>query len=108
MQRCLMSAAAAVLALTVGGTAMASERESGRRTFEYERVSFHESFHGHRFEHGYYFHSRDHYRFHHKYFNHHYGTYCYYDEYTRCEYYFCEPDSCYYPMSYCPYGRFSW
>jgi hypothetical protein len=108
MQRFLTSAAVVALTLTVGGTAMASEREGGRRTFEHERMSFRESFGGHRFEHGYFFRGRDSYRFHHRYFSERYGAYCYYDEYTRCEYYFCVPDDCYYPISYCPYGRYSW
>jgi hypothetical protein len=107
MHRFLTSAAVVALVLTVGGTAMASEREA-RRTFEHERMSFRESFGGNRFEHGFFFRGRDSYRFHHKYFSERYGTYCFYDEYTRCDYYFCVPDDCYYPMTYCPYGRYSW
>jgi hypothetical protein len=37
-----------------------------------------------------------------------YGCTLYYDEDEDCYYYWCQPDNCYYPVSYCPYGRYSW
>lgn len=35
------------------------------------------------------------------------GCYCYYCPCTCCYYYWCGPDSCYYPISYCPYGTYT-
>ena len=37
-----------------------------------------------------------------------YGCYCFYDPCCSSYYYWCSPDSCYYPISYCPHGRYSW
>jgi hypothetical protein len=47
--------------------------------------------------------------------NHHWHTHRYYADYG-CElyndgdewYYWCQPDDCYYPVSYCPYGKYNW
>lgn len=37
-----------------------------------------------------------------------YGCKIFYDPCCCCEYYFCVPDCCYYPITYCPYGCYSW
>jgi len=37
-----------------------------------------------------------------------YGCTLYYDTDEQCWYYWCQPDDCYYPLSYCPYGTYSW
>jgi hypothetical protein len=36
-----------------------------------------------------------------------YGCELYWNPWYRCYYYFCDPDDCYYPISYCPYVKFS-
>ncbi len=36
-----------------------------------------------------------------------YGCYLYWDPCFRSYYYWCEPDECYYPISYCPYRKFT-
>ena len=37
-----------------------------------------------------------------------YGCTCFWCPCYDCYYYFCVPDDCYYPVTYCPYKRFSW
>ena len=37
-----------------------------------------------------------------------YGCNCFWCPCYECYYYFCVPDDCYYPVTYCPYKRFSW
>jgi hypothetical protein len=34
------------------------------------------------------------------------GCYTYYCPYTSVWYYWCQPDGCFYPVSYCPYGTY--
>ena len=36
-----------------------------------------------------------------------YGCYLYWNPCYRCYYYWCEPDDCYYPITYCPYRKFT-
>lgn len=36
-----------------------------------------------------------------------YGFTLYYDTDTTAYYYWCQPDDCYYPVGYCPYGTYS-
>jgi hypothetical protein len=36
-----------------------------------------------------------------------YGCYLYWNPWYRSYYYYCDPDDCYYPISYCPYRKFS-
>jgi hypothetical protein len=36
-----------------------------------------------------------------------YGCYLYWDPCYCSYYYWCEPDECYYPISYCPYRKFT-
>lgn len=64
--------------------------------------------HGHKFEHGYYYKGRDHHHWSREYFSNRYGCTVYTDPGCGCDYYWCQPDSCYYPVSYCPYGRYGW
>ncbi|MGE3806448.1 MAG: hypothetical protein AB7K24_17405 [Gemmataceae bacterium] len=37
-----------------------------------------------------------------------YGCYVYWDPCLRSYYYWCVPDNCWYPVTYCPYGKFAW
>jgi hypothetical protein len=37
-----------------------------------------------------------------------YGCMVYYDRFTQTFFYWCVPDRCFYPLSYCPYGTYSW
>ena len=37
-----------------------------------------------------------------------YGCYLYWNPSYNSYYYWCRPDGYYYPISYCPYGRYSW
>jgi hypothetical protein len=34
--------------------------------------------------------------------------YCYWDDDADCYYYYCAPDQCFYPLAYCPYGRYDY
>jgi hypothetical protein len=43
----------------------------------------------------------------HKFFSQ-YGCNCNYNPYAHCWYYWCNPDACWYPVSYCPYSVYSW
>jgi hypothetical protein len=36
-----------------------------------------------------------------------YGCELYWNPWYRCYYYYCDPDDCYYPISYCPHRKFS-
>lgn len=64
--------------------------------------------HGVKFNQGYYYPG--------KYHNHwskscwlpSYGCTGYWCPSTQVWYYWCQPDCCYYPVSYCPYGKFCW
>src|SRR5262249_29475674 len=69
--------------------------------------NYHQSY-GHKFEHGYYYRGSQHYHWQHRYYNSRYGCWTYYDPCVRGYYYWCQPASCYYPVSYCPYGRYCW
>jgi hypothetical protein len=37
-----------------------------------------------------------------------YGCECYFDPCCNCWYYWCQPASCYYPVTYCPYQTYCW
>ncbi len=58
--------------------------------------------------HGYFYHGR--YHSHWSYFcwDWRYGCRVFFDPGVRCYFYYCAPDDSYYPVSYCPYGRYSW
>ena len=36
------------------------------------------------------------------------GCNCYWDPCVLCYYYYCTPDGCWYPISHCTYGTYSW
>ena len=58
---------------------------------------------GIRFAHGIYYRGHDHNHWGARRFDSRYGCECYWDPYVSEWYYWCEPDACYYPVSYCPY-----
>ena len=37
-----------------------------------------------------------------------YGCTCFWCPCCNCYYYFCVPDDCYYPVTFCPYKRYCW
>jgi hypothetical protein len=41
-----------------------------------------------------------------RYWNLNFGAYLYYNPDDGEYYYWCQPDDCYYPEDYCPYGRY--
>jgi len=64
--------------------------------------------HGSKFQHGFFFKGDHHRHWSSQYYHRTHGCTVYYCPSTRCEYYWCVPDRCYYPLTYCPYGRYSW
>lgn len=36
------------------------------------------------------------------------NTYCYFNPHVGGWYYWCQPDGCWYPITYCPYGVYNW
>jgi hypothetical protein len=64
--------------------------------------------HGTKFSHGYSYRGRYHNHWHHRQWDSRYGTYLFWDRGLRTWYYWCQPDDCYYPISYVPYQRYSW
>jgi hypothetical protein len=44
---------------------------------------------------------------HHKWFVN-FGTFCYWNPHIGGWYYWCQPDECWYPVTYCPYGVYNW
>ena len=63
---------------------------------------------GTRFAHGYYYSGRNHNHWSYSRYDARYGCVCYYDPCCSCWYYWCEPASCYYPVTYCPYSTYCW
>jgi hypothetical protein len=64
--------------------------------------------HGRQFRGGYYYPGRTHGHWAYTVFDARYGCTLYYDPGLTCYYYWCEPDDCYYPVSYCPYDHYVW
>jgi hypothetical protein len=64
--------------------------------------------HGTRFHHGYYYRGRNHSHWRCWRWDARYGCICYWDPSVCVWYYWCQPDSCYYPVSYCPYRTYCW
>jgi hypothetical protein len=62
---------------------------------------------GIRFDHGIYYRGRDHHHWGSVRFDRRYGCNCYWDPYVSVWYYWCQPDDCYYPVSYCPYRSYT-
>lgn len=61
-----------------------------------------------KFKGGYYYKGAGHNHWSHRRYFANYGCTLYYDPGYECYYYWCQPDECYYPVSYCPYGQYSW
>ena len=98
MKRLLMSlAVTAFLGLGLAGAAQAGSPHIHRDVH----------FRGNYFNHGVYFNHG--YKFWSSYcWNPTYRCYTYWCPQISCNYYWCVPDRCYYPITYCPYGRFRW
>jgi hypothetical protein len=63
---------------------------------------------GTKFDHGFFYKGKHHNHWSYRCWYPEFGCYCYWDP-CLCEYfYFCEPDCCFYPISYCPYHRYVW
>jgi hypothetical protein len=62
--------------------------------------------HATKFAHGYFYPGFNHSHWSRVYIHPVYGCRVYYCPYTLVEYYWCPPDNCYYPISYCPYGTY--
>ncbi|HEY7153698.1 MAG TPA: hypothetical protein VH575_07045 [Gemmataceae bacterium] len=62
-------------------------------------VNSYVSKYGTKFSHGYYFNARNFY-WNSRYWSSRYGCYCYWSPYVNSWYYWCAPQSCYYPISY--------
>ena len=62
--------------------------------------------HGTRFQHGYFYRGHSHSHWTYQRYDSRYGCVCYYDPCCSCWYYWCEPASCYYPVTYCPYPTY--
>src|SRR3954447_23409858 len=63
--------------------------------------------HGKKFEHGYYYHGREHRHWTSCYFDDRFGCYLYHCPATEAYYYWCERDTCYYPTTHCPYNTYA-
>jgi hypothetical protein len=64
--------------------------------------------HARKFEHGYYYSGRYHNHWSYHCWDWRYGCRLYYDPGLCCYFYYCVPDNCYYPVTYCPYHRYAW
>jgi hypothetical protein len=122
MKRLAMSLAA-LAALTLAGAAGAagphsasksSGGSSGGRTYGgsgWHPSTYHfngnPSFYRTNSFHGTSFFGKYHDHWGHCWWNSRYGCYFYWYPRASCYYYWCEPAGCYYPMSYCPYGTYS-
>ena len=63
---------------------------------------------GQKFEFGYYYKGPDHHHWSAEFFSEEYGCTLYHDAGLDCDYYWCSPDQCFYPVSYCPYQKYRW
>jgi hypothetical protein len=68
----------------------------------------HHNSHARHNRHGHFYHGRHHDHWSYFCWDGRYGCRVYYDPGVCCYYYYCVPDDCYYPVTYCPYGRYSW
>jgi hypothetical protein len=81
----------------------AANRSNGNRSY----ANYHLT-HGTRFAHGYFYRGRNHYHWESQRFDARYGCTCFYDSSCSSWYYWCQPDDCYYPVTYCPYQTYCW
>jgi hypothetical protein len=63
---------------------------------------------GRPFQGGYYYPGRNHPHWAYTVYDNRYGCTLYYDADLGSYYYWCQPDDCYYPVSYCPYDQYVW
>jgi hypothetical protein len=125
MRRILLSVAAVALSLALAATAEAGPKGGGSKGGSGSgnhmnslkgKTSIHTSNSSNHYQKngvklkggGYCFKGKNHHHWSSHRYDKRYGCYCYYDSDLGCSYYWCEPDDCYYPMSYCPYGKYSW
>lgn len=124
MRRILISAAVAALTVAAAGPARASgpghnngghssshgsgyssyysgstSRSHGNSHFDYGKGSYFNTY-AKSFSHGYYYPGKFHSHWTYRCWSSKYGCECFYCPYTCCWYYWCEPGSCYYPVSY--------
>jgi hypothetical protein len=84
-----------------------------RPTYSVNRIhsdryaNYHQTY-GTKFAYGYLYRGRNHAHWSYQRWDARYGCTCYYDPCCTCWYYWCEPASCYYPVSYCPYRTYCW
>jgi hypothetical protein len=131
MRRVLLSVAVVSLSLALAGGAGAADRKGSHTSksspgdYSY-RTSFsnYQSSHGDNFYRssfsnyhltygtpfagGYFYKGKDHSHWSHTRWFEQYGCTCYWCPCTSRYYYWCQPDGCYYPVSHCPYGKYSW
>jgi hypothetical protein len=117
MKQFSISAAALVLGLAVAGSVQAGGKSSHPSGGPRSSGSFHSSgsfrpsnYHvtyGKSFNHGYFYPGKYHNWSYH-FWDRRYGCNLYYDSALCCYYYYCVPDQCYYPVSYCPYRIYNW
>jgi hypothetical protein len=63
---------------------------------------------GFKFAGGYYYKGYKHLHWTGRYWNTTYGSWFYFDPCVRSYYYYCLPDAAWYPVTYCPYGIYTW
>ena len=64
--------------------------------------------HGTKFAQGYKYQGKNHTHWTQRRFDRRYNCECYFDPCCSAWYYWCQPDCCYYPVSYCPYRTYCW
>jgi hypothetical protein len=102
MKRFLMSVALSATLLT----SLASANPAEKGEYRPERSSTYHERHGKPFSGGYYYAGREHKHWKSCYFDKRYGCYAYLCPSTKVYYYWCKPDDCYYPISYCPHSTY--
>jgi len=63
--------------------------------------------HARKHHYGFCYHGHQHHHWSHRCWFDQYGCHCHWCPAVRCWYYWCAWDSCWYPVSYCPYGRYT-
>jgi hypothetical protein len=64
--------------------------------------------HGTKFSGGYLYKGRHHNNWSYRHWDRDYRCWLCWDPCVCCYYYWCAPDACYYPLSYCPYSTYCW
>ena len=92
-------------------TKMAPSNHKISKSFSHDNRSSFSNYHltnGTKFAHGYFYRGREHNHWTSHRFDSRYGCECYFDPCCSCWYYWCQPASCYYPVTYCPYQVYCW